>query len=157
MPFLRKGIWKFDRKGTFHGIGMIAAITPGKQVSHTIQRRRRVDSNVLNEAKVDIKDNRFAKHVRRNIKCMPLPLICDIDHKIDILWEMSLRFRQCDPNWQGMMHTLRKRCDHPGQSSIAFLPMVDMSSSDKTSIFSTLEYVCNLAAKQNVPPIITFD
>ena len=88
---------------------------------------------------------------------MPLPLICDIDHKIDILWEMSLRFRQCAPNWQGMMHTLCKGCDHPGQSSIAFLPMIDMSSSDKTCIFSTLEYVCNLAAKQNVPPIITFD
>ena len=55
------------------------------------------------------------------------------------------------------MHTLCKGCDHPGQSSIAFLPMIDMSSSDKTCIFSTLEYVCNLAAKQNVPPIITFD
>ena len=35
--------------------------------------------------------------------------------------------------------------------------MIDMSSSDKTCIFSTLEYVCNLVAKQNVPPIITFD
>jgi hypothetical protein len=108
-------------------MGMIAAITPGKQVSHTIQRRKRVDLNVLNEAKVDIKDYQFAKHVRRNIQFMPLPLICDIDHKIDILCDMSLRFRQCATNWQGMMHTLRKGCDHPGQSSIAFLPMIDMS------------------------------
>lgn len=146
-----------DGKGTFHGMGMIAAITPGKQVSHTIPRRKRVDLNILNEAKVDIKDYRFAKHVRRNVKFMPLPLLCDIDHKIDILWEISLRFRPCAPNWQGMMHTLFKGCDHPGQSSIVFLPMIDMSSSDKTCIFSTLEYVCNLAAKQNVPPIITFD
>ena len=122
-----------DGKGTFHGMGMIAAITPGKQVSQTIQRQKRVDLNVLKEAKVDIKDYRFVKHVRRNVKCMHLPLICDIDHKIDILWEMSLCVRQCAPNWQGMMHTLCKGCDHPGQSSIAFLPMIDMSSSDKTS------------------------
>jgi hypothetical protein len=138
-------------------MGMIAAITPGKQISHTIQRRKRVDLNLLNEAKVDIKDYRFAKHVRRNIKLKPLPLIFDINYNIDILWEMSLRFRQCAPDWQGMMNTLRKGCDHPGQSSIAFLPMIDMSSSDKTCIFSTLEYVCKLAAKQNVPSIITFD
>ena len=51
-----------DGKGTFHGMGMIVAITPGKPVSHTIPR---VYLNILNEANVE--KNRFAKHVRRNV------------------------------------------------------------------------------------------
>ena len=29
-----------DGKGTFHGMGMIAAITPGKQVSHGIPQQK---------------------------------------------------------------------------------------------------------------------
>ena len=35
--------------------------------------------------------------------------------------------------------------------------MIDMYPGDKTCILSTLEYLCKLAAKQNVTPIITFD
>ena len=49
------------------------------------------------------------------------------------------------------------RGNHPGQSSVTFLPMIDMSSSDLTCIFSTLKFVTEHARKHNVTPIITFD
>lgn len=49
------------------------------------------------------------------------------------------------------------RGNHPGQSSVTFLPMIDMSSSDPTCIFSTLKFVTEHARKHNVTPIITFD
>jgi hypothetical protein len=55
------------------------------------------------------------------------------------------------------MHLLHKQFDHPGQSSIAFLPMIDMYPGDQTCIFSTLEYICKLASKYNAPPVVTFD
>lgn len=56
-----------------------------------------------------------------------------------------------------MMHLLHKECEHPGKSSILFLPMIDMNPGDKTCILSTLDYLCKLASKHNMSAIITFD
>ena len=56
-----------------------------------------------------------------------------------------------------MMHVLHTDCEYPSQSTIAFLPMVDMYPGDKTCILSTLQYICNLASKHNAPPVFTFD
>ena len=49
------------------------------------------------------------------------------------------------------------RGSHPGQSSAVFLPMMDMSSSNTTCIFSTLKFVSEHARRHKVTPIITFD
>jgi len=56
-----------------------------------------------------------------------------------------------------MMHAMHKQCIHPGQSSVVFLPMIDMAPTDMTCILSTLEYFCKLASKYNAPPVVTFD
>ena len=45
----------------------------------------------------------------------------------------------------------------PGKSSVQFLPMIDMNPRDKTCILSTLDYLCSLSSKHNMPTIITFD
>ena len=79
------------------------------------------------------------------------------DRKVDICWEMSFRFHQSTPSWQGMMHLLHKECEYPGKSSVQFLPMIDMNPGDKTCILSTLDYLCSLSSKHNMPTIITFD
>jgi hypothetical protein len=42
-------------------------------------------------------------------------------------------------------------------SSIYFLPIIDMSSSDMSCIFSTLKFVSNIAYKHGKPTVITFD
>lgn len=55
------------------------------------------------------------------------------------------------------MHIIHQGLQHPGQSSIVFLPMIDLYSGDKKCILSTLYFVCDLAIKHNAPPIITFD
>lgn len=47
--------------------------------------------------------------------------------------------------------------DHPGKSSFIFLPMIDLSASDVSCIYSTLKFVCCQALKNNVAPIVTFD
>ena len=54
-----------DGKGTFHGMGMIAAITPGKQVSHGLPRQKTADLKLVEMTKIDIIDDRFSKHVNR--------------------------------------------------------------------------------------------
>ncbi|KAL2082773.1 hypothetical protein ACEWY4_022591 [Coilia grayii] len=55
------------------------------------------------------------------------------------------------------MHIIHQRNQHPGQSSIRYLPMIDMYSGDKTCILSTLEFICDLAFKHQLAPVITFD
>lgn len=146
-----------DGKGTFHGMGMIAAVTPGRQVSHTVLRRKTADLQIVEQTRVDIKEYRFTKYTRRNIEFKPLPFLDAIDHRIDVLWEMSFRFRQPAPSWNGMMHILHKDCDHPGSTSVVFLPIIDMYSGDKSCIFSTLEYLCKLADEHKTTAVVTFD
>ena len=66
-------------------------------------------------------------------------------------------FHQSTPSWQGMMHLLHKECEYPGKSSVQYLPMIDMNPGDKTCILSTLDYLCGLSSRHNMPTIITFD
>ena len=47
--------------------------------------------------------------------------------------------------------------DHPGESSILFLPMIDLNLGDMTCIYSTLHYISSHARRHNVTPIVTFD
>lgn len=47
--------------------------------------------------------------------------------------------------------------NHPGKSSVMFLPMIDMNPSDVTCVYSTLKYVREHAHRHDVTPIITFD
>ena len=109
-------------------------------------------------AKIDIIDYRFAKHIKHSINFKSLPYASAVcDRKVDIFWEMSFRFHQSTPSWQGMMHLLHKECEYPGKSSVQYLPMIDMNPGDKTGILSTLDYLCGLSSRHNMPNIITFD
>ena len=137
-----------DGKGTFHGMGVVASVTPGKQTNHLIPRRP------ISELKIEIPilEYRFARHA-----CHEVVRFLDSDIRIDILWEVSLSFKEATPNWQGMMHILHQRSQHPGLSSVKFLPMINIYSGDKSCIVSILDFICNLAMKHNLPTIVTFD
>ena len=150
-------ILTIDGKGTFHGMGMIAALTPGRKTMHLVKRQNITELNIVEMSKVDIIEYRFATHTLQNIKFQELSGIQNCDMRVDILWELSLHFKQPAPNWQGMMHIIHQGYTHPGQSSIMYLPMIDMYSGDKSCILSTLEFLSNLASKHHVPPVITFD
>ena len=97
------------------------------------------------------------KNTWHSIEFQRLPVLNSFDHKCDLLWEIYFSFSEPVSNWQGMMHMWHKEFDHPGQSSIAFLPMIDMYPGDNTYIFSTLEYVCKLSIQYSAPPVVTFD
>ena len=81
-----------DGKGTFHGMGMIATITPRRQVRRTILRNRIEDLKICELSEVEIKKYRFVKQTRDSIKFHHLPFPKECDQKVDILWDMSMRF-----------------------------------------------------------------
>ena len=150
-------ILTIDGKGKFHGMGMIAALTPGQRTDLCIPRHRTTELNIVEKSKVAIIDHRFARHVRREITFNELPHLTKCDSRIDVLWELSFNFKQATPGWQGMMHIIYQGNDHPGQSLIRYLPMIDMYSGDKTCILSTLEFLCRLAYRHHLDPVVTFD
>ena len=146
-----------DGKGTFHGMGMIAALTPARNTKRIITRRKLSELNVTENTQVDIIQYRFAKHACRSVKFKHLPTSLAVDMKVDIFWELALSYKQSTPNWQGMMHMLHRGKEHSGKSSVQYLPMIDLYSGDKTCILSTLNFIYNLASKHNISPVITFD
>ena len=85
-------IASLDGKVTFHGMGMIAAITPGQNVAHKILRHKISELNIIDKSHVDIIEYSFARQSHSKRKYQPLKLVDDAFHKIDIFWEMSFRF-----------------------------------------------------------------
>ena len=150
-------IQTLDGKGTFHGMGAIASVTPTTKQKYCIQRKLVTDLNTLSAEKIKILEYKFEKHACRSEIFKVLPNFFNHYRQIDIMWEVSLGFKDQTPNWQGFMNLIHQDTQHPGKSSIFFLPMVNMYPGDETCIFSTLNYVCNLSRKYSVPAVVTFD
>ena len=79
-----------------------------------------------------------------------------ISTNLEVLWKTSLLFGILRPAWFGMMQFAHRGC-HPGQSSVVFRLMIDMSSSTSTWIFCTLKFVSEHAWCHEVTPKNTFE
>ena len=142
---------------TFHGMGIIAAVTPGTTQSQLVPRRQVNTEDISKAGCIQIQHQGLAnQEIEIKYNDIVIQKALDPTANLDILWKTSLLFGFFRPAWSGMMHYVH-RGNHPGQSSVTFLPMIDMSSSDPTCIFSTLKFVTEHARKHNVTPIITFD
>ena len=47
--------------------------------------------------------------------------------------------------------------NYPGKSTVLFMPMIDMKSSDENCIYSTLCFVSEQARRYKSTPVLTFD
>ena len=149
-----------DGNDTFHGMGMIAAVTPGtthaKLVPRNVVDRRKISTAGHIEIVHPCEPRRpFAiRYDKRIIKEVSDPCM-----NIGLLWKMSMLFN-CDQrtNWSGLMQSTVTREDHPGKSSIFFLPMLDMDPTSNTCIYSTLKFMAEHAQRHSVIyPNVTFD
>ena len=147
-----------DGFNTFHGMGIIATITPGTKHQILVPRQDVIARDLAVKGKIKI-------HFFKDSRSTTFPLIFEEqdlvespDHtqKLDLLWKISWPLRSPRPAWSGMMQSVCQG-EYPGQSSIIFLPMIDMSSSDLSCIYSTLIFVCAEAKRHEVTPVITFD
>ena len=146
-----------DGNDTFHGMGIIAAVTPGTTQSQLVPRRQVNAEDISTAGCIQIQHQGLAnQEIEIKYNDIVIQKALDPTANLDILWKTSLLFGFSRPAWSGMMQFVH-RGNHPGQSSVTFLPMIDMSSSDPTCIFSTLKFVTEHARKHNVTPIITFD
>jgi len=147
-----------DGSGTFHGMGMIACVTPGNFGTKPVKRQSVSSDELLVSGKIDIADYRPDEN-----QCTSLELeelvdwkAIDCTAKLTLLAQITWPLRSPDPEWSGFMQLIRQG-DYPGKSSVMFLPMIDMAPGDMSCIYTTLQYIEQHANRYNQSAIVTFD
>ena len=129
-----------DETGTFHGMGIIATITPGTTKSKPIPNKVVTVEDIATAGRINIRHYHDPREEASPLYYQELRIlgVQDTSANLDLLWKLTQPLlRSLRPAWS---ETMQKICegDYPGHSSIMFLPMIDLDPSDKTCIYSTL-------------------
>ncbi|KAL8591937.1 hypothetical protein ACOMHN_039990 [Nucella lapillus] len=147
-----------DGTGTFHGMGIIGAATPGTKECRAVRRDTSVTPDRISAF------GRVPVHFY-NPSSVDLSLVYEIlqdfavedrTRKLDLLWKVSWPLRSPRLGWSGMMQTICSGA-YPGKSSFTFLPMIDMDPTNMSCIFSTLHFVSSVASRYDCTPVLSFD
>ncbi|KAL8569810.1 hypothetical protein ACOMHN_006536 [Nucella lapillus] len=136
-----------DGRGTFHGMGIIASVTPGVKAARRVPRRDVSLKDIKAIGQIKIHFFRPDKTGLSGLTFKALPAIsANVDSNLDLLSKVSWPLKNPCPAWSGLMQMVQEGT-YPGKSSFIFLPMIDLSSTDMSCIFSTLKFVCGHAHK----------
>ena len=147
-----------DGHDTFHGMGMIAAVTPGSFSFKTISSTVVSADELLSAGKIEIS---FYHQTEASKPCINLSELSEIGSsentkKVSFLCQVTWPLRNPGPDWSGLMQMVSKGT-YPGKSSFVYLPMIDMNPGDMSCIYSTLKYISNHAHRYQQTAVITFD
>lgn len=133
-------------------------VTPSTNLSQAIPRMKVRTDEVSGTGYAKVQYFKQDDRALADITYGSIPLINadDPTSSIDILWQSSLLFDESRPAWSGTMQYVHDEA-HPGKTAVLFLPMIDMSASDPTCIFSALMYISEHARRHSIVPIITFE
>ena len=93
-------IQTLDGHGTFHGMGMIAAITPGTKVSKPVHRVKVTPSDISKDGRVQI---RYHREECQGLTSVAYQKLYDVKAhdptvNLDILWKASMMFGSPRPS-----------------------------------------------------------
>ena len=147
-----------DGHGTFHGMGMIAAVTPETSSRQSILRAKVTSHDVAIIERVQIHFHKEESHGMSAVTYQKLInlKVQNCYENLDVLWKTSIMFGSPRPAWSGTMQFVHQG-NHPGKASVMFLPIIDMNPTDSTCIYSTLIFISDHARRHGVTPILTFD
>ena len=135
-----------DDHNTFHGMDIIATLTPGsKNIRSRIIRRKEVTAEELAKiGRISIQYYTSSQNSINDIVYKELlgTNVDDTSKCIDIIWKSSWLLKPERPGWSGVMQLVHHG-EHPGQSSIVFIPIIDMDPGNLSCIYSTLNFVSN--------------
>ena len=147
-----------DGLGTFHGMGIVTTVTPGNNATKPIPRVTVSSDDVMAVGKINISYFKPRENFQSLLKFKTLPLYQTDDktYNVDLLWKISWLLKPERPSWNGFMQTVQHG-PYPGKSTVLFMPMIDMKSSDESCIYSTLCFDSEQARRYKSTPILTFD
>ncbi len=164
-----------DGNGSLHGMGIIAVSTPkdGVQLaakSRVISRQQRVKVNELVREKGVPIIQYIGSHEKALASVYFKPLMeLQVPHTLpselyysNLLWHSGWTFNNAArprANWSGFMqHTFSSFEGSKSKSEVLLLPIIDLSPSNDSCIYSTLMYIQGQAEQLEIPtPCITFD
>ncbi|CAC5413385.1 unnamed protein product [Mytilus coruscus] len=146
-----------DGNDTFHGMGIIATVTPGITFKEPVPRIDTTPEQIIKSGKIEIKFHKLPAEMHPfNLKELRRMNNNDRKKTLETLLKISWPLHSPRVGWSGFMQTVQEG-PYPGESSIHFLPMIDLNPSDLSCIFSTLSFICNEANRLQVTPSVTFD
>lgn len=143
-----------DGLNTFHGMRIIAGLTPASDQSSQVIRATVSTDELVLAGKVASSANSDIEPLKyKEIKELK---VMDNTWKLDLLLNVIWPLRSPMPMWSGLMQMHQKGV-YPGKSSFTFFPMIDLDPGDLTCIFSTLHFVTGIAERYGTKAVITFD
>ena len=132
-------ICTLDGNNTFHGLGMIAGVTPSIDHTRIVPRVNVSAEDIAAIGHVSIKQFRPVNGGFQSLCFGDLPETDaeDDTSMVDFLWSISTALRNPHSAWSGTMQLVHNGV-HPGKSSVMFLPMIDMNPSDITCVLDTV-------------------
>ena len=132
--------------GTFHGMGIICTITAGTPVRKRVPKIDVTTEDIVTVGRIRLEYFKPPCSIPP-LLYQPLATIEEEDPTpmLDTLWKASLLVSNPRPSWSGTMQMIQHG-NHPGKSSVQFMPMIDMNPSDISCVYSTLRFVCTHAA-----------
>ena len=149
-----------DGLNTFHGMGIIASVTPGNK-SHTSLPIKRVavsSKDVIDTAKIELKYFTFHQNINLVDKFEPFPPVIGIDNTkmLGNLWQYAWLVKPMKPCWNGFMKSTHSGTI-PGKSAVHFMPMINMKATAYSCIYSTMLFASKQADKYSHDAVLTFD
>ena len=149
-----------DGENTFHGMGIIAMVTPEARLAPTrlIKRISVTSDDIAAVGHISIQSFTSAEDILQSMtyEALSAPHAQNLRYNADLIWKASLLMKTPRPLWSGYMQMVNKG-EHPGKSSVLFLPMIDLNPNDPSCIYSTLQFVASHATNYGCTPVITFD
>ncbi|CAG2215124.1 unnamed protein product [Mytilus edulis] len=112
-----------DGNNTFHGMGIMAAVTPGSFGTKPIPRIDVTSEQIALLAKINIsyykplESNQMASCIYSNLRKMNYKDV-DCSYMVNLLWKVSWPLRSPMPGWSGYMQMVQEGT-YPGKSSFA--------------------------------------
>ena len=161
-----------DGKNTFHGMGIISATT-GRFGLEKIPQRKPIPRNKLLKANAAIA-NKGVKIVHyvssdkpglfatkfSSLESLQLSYTCSLGFDYDLVWYSGYYCRNMKnlrPSWSGFMQDTSIGSYH-SKAQIHFLPIIDLSPTNLSCLYSTLLFIKSQAKKLNIiTPCVNFD
>jgi hypothetical protein len=129
-------------------MGIISIITPKNKICRQIPNRKVTTEELTGRNRIEInyfkRNNTIPSLVFRSLRACDFN---DLTRPVDILRKTAWLLKPDRPLWNGYMQMISKGT-HPGEASIIFMPMRDMSASDK--IMQLLHYDFCIATSKKV-------
>ena len=147
-----------DGKNTFHGMGIIAAFTPKIKTNAQIKKINVSPEDIVFKGRINLQSFVISADILANIhyECLRDLNTVYSNPNVNFIWKISPVLNFVRPLWSSFMQMIHKG-EHPTNTSVLFLPIIDLNPNNPASVFSTLKFVCDHAKKFNCTPVITFD